>query len=150
MGTIKESSSIVISLVSMFFVGALAFCFVWWAFGPLEEIYEPTNKINYEAKVQGDTLFAHQYFNAKKDTEIQLHSELRRKDESGNIEITPLPSSKMYLRAGEYDVIIPSTLPKHLKEGEYTYNARVTWEANPMREGTAFLPALVVKIPKQK
>jgi len=136
------------SLVIMFLVGVFCFLFTWWLFGPVEEIYEPINKIKYEARVDNDTLFAHQFFNVKRDLEVNFHSELRRKDENGNIEITALPSTKMYLREGEYDVIIPSALPKHLKPGNYTYSSRVTWEANPLKEGSAFLPALVVTIPE--
>lgn len=135
--------------LAVFFISAFSFTLGWWKWGPIDQVYIPVNPEKHYAVVVGNVMMAHRQFKVTHTVDVTIHREYRKTDPTGKLNLVTLPSSQLHYNPGDYSISSLTPLPEGVKPGVYDYYTRVTWQANPFREGSAEPPVLKVEVLKE-
>lgn len=125
----------VVSWITLAITAGLASLIIFWSlepFSPVIRLETPITIKNNPVKIGEDLIIEYRYC---KDLDTDSGVVNRYIEGSGIYWLTELRSN---VDVGCKDLIVPIELPKNLAPGEYTYNAEITYEVNPIKKTTYY------------
>lgn len=120
----------------------LSLLVIFWSLQPFRPIItlEGPIKTNSPVKMGSDLILTYRYC---KNSNTQGGVVNRYIEGAGVYWLPSIPSN---VAIGCKDLVVPIELPRNLAPGEYTYNAEITYEVNPIKKVTYYFKSEPFKL----